>query len=95
MILVLGGLPRPLVQVGLPRPGGALVARPDLLYPEAWLAIEYDGATHRDTLVAGNRRQNRLLAAGYSVLRHTGADVFGRPDAMLEEVRGQLGRRPA
>lgn len=74
-------------------PGGGLVARPDLLYPEAGLAIEYDGATHRDTLVADNRRQNRLLAAGYSVLRYTGADVFGRPDAILEEVRGQLSRR--
>lgn len=91
MILVLGGLPPPRVQVELRGPHGEFLARPDLLYPTARLAIEYDGAAHRDTLVTDNRRQNRLLAAGYSLLRYTASDVYGRPDAILEDVRRQLG----
>jgi len=92
MILVLGGLPRPRVQVELRDAAGGFLARPDLLYPEARLAIEYDGSNHRNRLVADNRRQNRLQRAGYSMLRYTGPDVFDRPQAVLAEVRTELVR---
>lgn len=95
MILVLGGLPRPEVQVELRNQDGSFLARPDLLYPAARLAIEYDGATHRDNLVADNRRQNRLQRAGYRLLRYTSPDVYNRPDEILEEVRMQLGAADA
>jgi len=64
MILLLAGLPRPQVQTELRDDRGAFIARPDLLYPTARLAIEYDGAVHRESLVADNRRQNRLQRAG-------------------------------
>jgi Protein of unknown function (DUF559) len=90
MILVLGGLPRPQVQVELHDARGRFLARPDLLYPRARLAIEYDGENHRDRLVADNRRQNKLQRAGYTLLRYTASDVYGRPSAILEEVRAQL-----
>jgi Protein of unknown function (DUF559) len=90
MILVLGGLPRPQVQVELRDGSGNLLGRPDLLYPAARLAIEYDGTTHRSTLVADNRRQNRLQKAGYSMLRYSGPDVYQRPQVILQEVRAQL-----
>ena len=69
MLLVLSGLPRPEVQASLRGAG----ARPDLYYPEHRLVIEYDGATHRSSLAADNRRQNRLVDAGYRVLRFTAA----------------------
>lgn len=90
MILVLGGLPPPRVQVELRDINGNFLARPDLLYATARLAIEYDGATHRENLVADNRRQNRLHRAGYQLLRYTGPDVYNRPQEILEEVRAQL-----
>lgn len=93
MILVLGGLPRPEVQVELRDAHGAFLARPDLLYPAARLAIEYDGATHRDNLVADNRRQNRLQRAGYRLLRYTSPDVYNRPQEIVQEVRAQLRAR--
>ena len=93
MILVLGGLPRPAVQVELRDGTGRFLARPDLLYPGARLAIEYDGSNHRDRLVADNRRQNRLQRAGYTLLRYTAPDVFDRPGAVLAEVRGELNAR--
>jgi hypothetical protein len=93
MILVLGGLPRPKVGVELRDAEGAFLGRPDLLYPDARLGIEYDGSTHRDSLVSDNRRQNRLLRAGYLLLRYTGPDVYHRPQQIVEEVRTQLTSR--
>lgn len=65
----------------------------DLLYSAARLAIEYDGATHRDNLVTDNRRQNRLQRAGYQLLRYSGPDVYNRTHEILEEVRAQLRAR--
>jgi len=72
MILVLAGLPRPRVQVSL---GDPFIARADLYYPDKRLVIEYDGGTHRDSLAADNRRQNRLINAGFKILRFTASDL--------------------
>src|SRR5262245_29798090 len=81
LLLVLGGLPRPLAQVPLS------FGRADLYYPEHRLVVEYDGATHRHTLAADNRRQNRLINAGYRVLRFTAADVLGAPWSVETAIR--------
>jgi very-short-patch-repair endonuclease len=90
MVLVLAGLPRPLAQVSLRDDGGNFLARVDLYYPRARLAIEYDGGTHRDSLAADNRRQNRLLNAGYRLLRFTAGDVLGNPGGVVAQVREAL-----
>src|SRR5262249_59898246 len=95
MILVLGGLPRPEVQVELRDGRGSFLARPDLLYPAARLAIEYDGTTHPDHLVSDNRRQNRLHTAGYQLLRYTSPDVYNRAQEILEDVQLSVRTRPA
>ena len=86
LLLVLAGLPHPQVQVPLHE----VFARADLYYPHARLVIEYDGATHRDSLAADNRRQNRLIEAGYRVLRFSASDVLGEPAAVVELVRRAL-----
>jgi very-short-patch-repair endonuclease len=82
LALVLAGLPKPEVQVPLPD----AVARADLYYPAQRLVIEYDGATHRDSLAADNRRQNRLINAGYRVLRFTASDLGGDVAAMVRRA---------
>ena len=69
---------------------GLVLARPDLYYPDAQLAIEYDGATHRESLAADNRRQNRLIDAGYRLLRFTAGDVLDSPAAIVALVRRAL-----
>lgn len=94
LLLVRAGLPRPLLQVELRDPGGAFLGRPDLFYPEARLCIEFDGSTHRHSLVDDNRRQNRLVQAGYRLLRFTSADLLGSPDSILALVGHALGARP-
>jgi very-short-patch-repair endonuclease len=87
MLLVLGGLSRPQAQVSLHADDGEFLGRADLYYPGSRLVMEYDGETHRSSLVDDNRRQNRLLSAGFRVLRFTAADVLRSPGAVLTQVR--------
>jgi Protein of unknown function (DUF559) len=86
--LVLAGLPRPLAQVPLLDERGRFLGRPDLYYPTRRLCLEYDGGTHRDSMTDDNRRQNRLVNAGYRLLRYTHADT---PERIVRETREALG----
>jgi very-short-patch-repair endonuclease len=54
------------------------------------LALEYDGAQHRENLTGDNRRQNRLVDAGYRLLRFAAADVLSAPDSVVGLVRRAL-----
>lgn len=90
MLLVLSGLPRPEVQVTIRDEAGSVIGRPDLYYREHRLGLEYDGETHRVSLVEDNRRQNRLLLADVRLLRFTGADVRRRADSVVVQVRNAL-----
>ena len=93
VLLVLAGLPRPQAQVRLHDDAGRIMARPDLLYSQSRLGIEYDGSTRRETLTADNRRQNRLINAGYRLLRFSAADVLSEPDSVVLVVRQALHAR--
>jgi hypothetical protein len=86
-LLINAGLPVPEVQTDLYDGEGNFVGRADLYYPSAHLVIEFDGGNHRDRLVSDNRRQNALIEAGYRLLRFTAADVYGRPEAIVAQVR--------
>jgi hypothetical protein len=90
LLLVLAGLPRPRVQVSLRDDGGHFLGRPDLYYPTHRLALEYDGAGHRERLAADNRRQNRLVDAGYRLLRFTAFDVLSTPHSVVTLVSRAL-----
>jgi len=95
MVLVNGGLPRPAAQVSVYDERGELAGRPDLYYESHRLGIEYDGDVHRSALAADNRRQNRLLAAGVTLLRFTASDVRGNPESIVDQVATELRRAPA
>jgi len=91
MLLELGGLPRPEVQVTLYDGEGEFLGRPDLYYPSARLAIEYDGGSHRTTLAEDNRRQNRLVDADIRLLRFTAGDIYNHRRSVITLVRAALG----
>ena len=93
VLLILAGLPRPDAQVEIRDEAGMFIARVDFLYPRARLVIEYDGSTHRDTLVDDSRRQNRLIQAGYRLLRFTSSDLRA-PTAVVDQVRIALSKKP-
>jgi hypothetical protein len=90
LLLVLAGLPRPEVQVSLYDDTGMFIARVDLLYPRKRLVLEYDGVTHRRSLASDNRRQNRLIEAGYTILRFTASDVLHAPAGVVAKVQRVL-----
>ena len=90
MLLLLAGLPRPEVQVPLHDDRGRFIGRPDLYYRAHRIGLEFDGGTHRDSLVEDNRRQNRLLNAGYRLLCFTAADVYSHSDEIIAQVRAAL-----
>ncbi len=90
MLLILAGLPRPEAQGSIHDDQGHLLGRPDLLYRIQRLAIEYDGANHRDRLADDNRRQNRLIGGGFRLLRFTAADVYGTPHSVAMQGRHAL-----
>jgi very-short-patch-repair endonuclease len=52
--------------------------------------VEYDGTNHRDRLAEDNRRQNRLLSAGFRLLRFTAGDIYNQPDVVEALVRSAL-----
>ena len=62
---------------------------PDLAFPDLRLAIEIDGwAWHHnpERFQEDRRRQNALVAAGWTVLRFTWADLVERPEQVLATV---------
>ena len=93
MVLILAGLSRPEVQISIYDHRKRFLGRPDLLYREQRLAIEYDGGNHRDRLVDDNRRQNLLIGFGLRLLRFTAADVYGNPELVVMQVRQALSIR--
>ena len=89
MILIAGGLPRPVCQHEVFDARGTFVARLDLAYPERQLAIEYEGDHHRNREVFQKdlRRINRLRALGWTVLRFGPVDIYRQPDRVVALVR--------
>jgi very-short-patch-repair endonuclease len=90
--LVLAGLaPHPQFEV---EHEGSFVARVDFGWPEAKLAVEYDGAHHfeADQVARDEGRLARLRAAGWHVIRLTAADLRDL-DRVVQVVRAALAAR--
>ncbi len=82
-----------------PIPGGTgrPIAIGDVVFVRAHLVVEVDGrAYHSDPDAFGRDRyrQNQLVAAGWTVLRFTWADLVERPDYVVESIRALLATRP-
>ena len=90
-LLLRAGLPRPELQVEL-RDAAGFIGRVDMAWRDRRVVVEFDGDLHRErsVFVTDLRRQNRLVAAGWVVLRFTSADVLGRPDDVVAAVRSAL-----
>jgi len=89
MRVVLARLPRPEPQVPI-YDGHRFLGRPDLYYRDARLGLEYDGATHKNSVLEDNRRQNLLIGAGVRLLRFTASDIYNSPDVVVAQVRSAL-----
>jgi very-short-patch-repair endonuclease len=89
LVIVDGGLPRPVAQYRVRDENGLFVGQVDLAYPELRVALEYEGDHHRDqaTFRKDVVRFNRLRQAGWAALRFTADDVFKRPRTIVDDVK--------
>jgi len=71
--------------------GGEWLARVDLAFPEAKIAIEYEGAYHFEDgqIVRDDARYARLQAAGWTVIRVSAADLRDL-DGLVARIRTHL-----
>lgn len=91
-MLHVAGVPVPELQYVIRTQSGAF--RADLAWPEAMVLVEFDGDVHRDrgVFVSDLRRQNALVAAGWTVLRFSSADLLGRPEEVVAAILRALGK---
>jgi very-short-patch-repair endonuclease len=67
-----------------------LVGIVDILFDDVPLVVEIDGRAHHssdDAFQRDRSRQNRLVRAGFTVLRFTWDDLVSRPKHVVAEVR--------
>lgn len=90
LLLTTAGL-TPVPQYVVRDADGQFVARVDLAFPERRVAVEYDGAWHGKPgqLARDRRRLNALVAAGWTVVHVTAADMY-EPDSVVTAVRALL-----
>ena len=88
-LLHAAGLPRPVLQYRVRDDSGRQIGFGDLAWPAKKVLVEFDGDVHRErgVFVRDLRRQNRLVLAGWTVLRFSSADVLGRPQEVVAAVR--------
>jgi very-short-patch-repair endonuclease len=85
-------LPEPVLHYALRTADGSFVAEIDLTYPGLRIAIELDGAVHRDGEVfeRDRPRQNRIVLEGWVVLRFTWATFRDRPEEIVRQVTAAI-----
>lgn len=96
LLIVLAGLPEPLVGQPVYDSDGGWLAKPDLSYPDFKIAIEYDGRHHlldstqwrRDI-----RRRENLERAGWLVRVITADDLLRAPNTVLARISEDLHTR--
>ena len=96
-VIVRAGLPQPLRQHDV-HDGEVFVARLDLAYPGALVAVEVDGYrwySGRGAWARDLTRRNRLTAMGWHVLHVTYEDVVKHPEQMVRQLRRLLSGRTA
>jgi len=88
------GLPLPVGQFEIRSPTDVFIARVDFAYPDRRLAIELDGSRwhsiERD-VARDDRRERRIVAGGYRIMRFTWRDVHETPEVVVAEVKSALG----
>lgn len=92
LLLVDAGLPIPLLNHELRDSSGAFVARIDLAYPHARIALEYEGDIHRvdrQTWQKDIRRRERVEDLGWRMVRVTADDLYD-PVELTRRIRRLL-----
>jgi len=96
MLIVLAGLPEPVVNHKLVTADGRVRYRFDLSWPQVKVAVEYDGRQHRADLDQWDHdiaRDEWLAGADWVRVVVVARGIFRRPDETLNRVATSLRRR--
>jgi hypothetical protein len=96
LLLVNAGLPRPMTQIEVRDRAGRFVARLDMGWPAANVAVEFDGAQHWTDPRQRSRDIDRiaeLAALNWIVVRVSGEMLRHRPAVILQRVLAALRER--
>lgn len=94
MLLILAGLPEPVLQYVVSASGRT--RRLDLAYPELQIAIEYDGEHHFTSewqFAQDALRLDALARDGWIVVRVIARDLYREPERVVERVASALRQR--
>jgi len=96
LLLIVAGLPEPVIGNIVRNRDGDFVATPDLCYLRERIAIEYEGSIHQtDARVFAEdiERRELLEDAGWLVIRVIKGHIFDNPHWLAERVRRALRER--
>jgi len=93
LLIVLAGLPEPVVNVAIRDDGGRVVYRLDLGYPQVRVAVEYDGRQHAENTAQWRwdvRRREELESDGWRLVVVLSGDIYRDPARTLARVMAAL-----
>ncbi|GAA5141969.1 hypothetical protein GCM10023340_04640 [Nocardioides marinquilinus] len=93
LLIVLAGLPEPVINHRVYWDDGTLKRRFDLYYPEVKVIVEYDGRQHAEDTAQWRgdlERREELDDDGYRILVVTATGVFREPAHTLHRIRRLL-----
>lgn len=96
ILIVLAGLPEPVINHTVHWEDGRTRFRFDLSWPDHKVIVEYDGRQHRDDLVQWDTdisRRDWMDAEGWAFVPVVARGIYARPDETLHRVRSTLERR--
>jgi hypothetical protein len=94
LLILLAGLPEPVVNHPLRDDAGRVRYRLDLSYPEWRIAIEYDGRQHAENTAQWRwdiQRREDLDADGWRLVVVLSGDLYRGPARTLERIRSAAG----
>lgn len=93
MLIVLAGLPEPVVNHKIRDVDGRVLRRLDLSYPELRLIVEYDGRHHIERIGTWDsdlERREEFDEDGWRILVVTARGIYRQPERTLERIRRTL-----
>lgn len=96
LLIVLSGLPEPVIDLHLVDQDGRLRFRLDLSYPDLRLAVEYDGRQHAESDRQWSwdvRRREHLDGLGWRLLVIRSGDMYRTPWQTVQRIAAVLAER--
>lgn len=92
LLMVLAGLPEPVVNHAITRADGSVEYRLDLAFPAVQLAIEYDGRWHDtpEQRALDEARRDELTRRGWTFVVLRAEDVYETPAETLARLHDEL-----